>query len=169
MTCLPPILQLDVFEILLPLLQLQRDKWRLSSLLSYHNVSSTKENRLFVCWLSKSACFQTGIEVWQRLKRMLSKCWVIGLLPLTASGGNGSEFFLQKVEKSALRFDYSEIKILRPQIREIWEFSKMLETKHLYFLYIFGACKMAHFTLQNGPFYFPKWIILPSRMGHFAM
>ena len=38
---------------------------------------------------------------------------------LPTSGGNGSEFFLQKVEKSALRFDYSEIKILRPQIREI--------------------------------------------------
>jgi len=33
-------------------------------------------------------------------------------------GVTGSELFLQKVEKSALRFDYSEIKILRPQIRE---------------------------------------------------
>ena len=43
---------------------------------------------------------------------------LVGLLPLTISGGNGSEFFLQKVEKSALRIDYSEIKILRPQIRE---------------------------------------------------
>ena len=75
----------------------------------------------------------------------------------------------QKVRKSALRIDYSEIKILRPQIREIWEFSKTLETKHLYFLYIFRAFKMTHFALQNGPFELAEWFILSSRMGHFEM
>ena len=94
-------------------------------------------------------------------KRMQWQRRVQGRLKLTTNCGNGSEFFWQKVEKSALRIDYSEIKILRPQIREIWEFSKTLETKHLYFLYIF--CR-----LQNGPFYTSKRPILLSKMNHFA-
>ena len=66
------------------------------------------------------------------------------------------EKFGQKVEKRLLRIDYLKIKIRRAQISEICEFFKTLKTKHLYFLYIFDACKMIHFTLQNGPFYFPK-------------
>ena len=137
--------------------------------LALNNVSSTKNNRLQNCRWLKSAYSHACEVVWLWLKKIIPSQGWHGLLQQAISGGNGSEFFLQKVRKSALRIDYSEIKILRPQIRENWEFSKTLETKHLYFLYIFDACRMAHFTLQNGPFYFPKWIILPSRMAHFAM
>ena len=46
----------------------------------------------------------------------------------------------------------SEIKIQRTRTREIWESSKKLRTKHLYFLYIFNAFKMARFAFQKGPF-----------------
>ena len=43
---------------------------------------------------------------------------------------------------------------------EIWRCFKTLKTSDLYFLYIFRAFKMTHFTLKNGPFCDVKRLIL---------